>query len=63
MTNHGIDVSTALWPQQYGVPSWFVEARFGLFIPWGLYSVSSRDVEFYSRDDALPHADPVAATR
>ena len=34
---------------QYRVPSWFNEAKFGIFIHWGLYSIPARLNEWYER--------------
>lgn len=33
-----------------GVPAWFREKRFGIFIHWGLYSVPANSNEWYSRN-------------
>ena len=33
----------------YRVPDWFRDAKFGIFIHWGLYSVPAFDNEWYSR--------------
>ncbi len=30
------------WPDKYGNPDWLVNARFGLFIHWGLYAAAAR---------------------
>lgn len=30
------------WPENYGDPTWFIKDRFGLFLHFGLYSVSAR---------------------
>lgn len=35
---------------QYRVPTWFKQAKFGIFIHWGLYSVPAFDNEWYSRN-------------
>ncbi len=32
------------------VPKWFTEAKFGIFIHWGLYSVAAHNNEWYSRN-------------
>ena len=34
---------------RYRVPNWFNEARFGIFIHWGLYSVPAHGNEWYER--------------
>jgi alpha-L-fucosidase len=36
--------------RQYQVPDWFRNAKFGIFIHWGLYSVPAFDNEWYSRN-------------
>jgi alpha-L-fucosidase len=45
----------------YRVPSWFVEAKFGLFMHWGLYSVPAHHNEWYEKHmygaDRQWHAD------
>jgi alpha-L-fucosidase len=33
----------------YSVPQWFNQARFGIFIHWGLYSIPARINEWYER--------------
>lgn len=33
----------------YKVPGWFNEAKFGIFIHWGLYSIPARGNEWYER--------------
>lgn len=35
---------------QHPVPKWFQDAKFGLFLHWGLYSVPAYDNEWYSRN-------------
>ena len=35
--------------QNYKVPSWFVGAKFGLFMHWGLYSVPAHHNEWYEK--------------
>ncbi|MGN0268642.1 MAG: alpha-L-fucosidase, partial [Lachnospiraceae bacterium] len=32
------------------VPAWFQEAKFGIFIHWGIYSVPANSNEWYSRN-------------
>ena len=34
----------------YRVPQWFQDAKFGIFIHWGLYSVPAFGNEWYSRN-------------
>ena len=34
----------------YEVPAWFRNARFGIFIHWGVYSVPAYSNEWYPRD-------------
>jgi alpha-L-fucosidase len=36
--------------QKYEVPEWFRDAKFGIFIHWGLYSVPAFGSEWYPRD-------------
>jgi alpha-L-fucosidase len=40
--------------QGYTVPQWFADAKLGIFIHWGLYSVPAYDNEWYSRNMYLP---------
>lgn len=40
--------------QNYSVPQWFQDAKLGIFIHWGLYSVPAYDNEWYSRQMYLP---------
>lgn len=35
---------------QYEVPQWYKNAKFGIFIHWGIYSVPAFDSEWYSRN-------------
>ena len=35
---------------QFQLPQWFREAKFGIFIHWGLYSVPAFNNEWYSRN-------------
>lgn len=35
---------------QYRVPKWYQEAKFGIFIHWGIYSVPAFGSEWYSRN-------------
>ena len=36
--------------KQYKIPDWYQDAKFGIFIHWGLYSVPSFDNEWYPRN-------------
>jgi alpha-L-fucosidase len=36
--------------QQYTVPQWYLDAKFGIFIHWGVYSVSAFGNEWYPRN-------------
>jgi len=36
--------------ENYTVPEWYLDAKFGIFIHWGLYSVSAFRNEWYSRN-------------
>ena len=36
--------------QQYQVPDWYRDAKFGIFIHWGVYSVPAFGSEWYPRD-------------
>jgi alpha-L-fucosidase len=36
--------------QQYKVPDWYRDAKFGIFIHWGVYSVPAFGSEWYPRD-------------
>jgi len=40
--------------QKYQVPSWYEDAKFGIFIHWGLYSVPAFANEWYSRNMYQP---------
>ena len=35
--------------QNYTIPEWFKDAKFGIFIHWGVYSVPAYGSEWYSR--------------
>ena len=35
--------------ENYKFPEWFVDAKFGIFIHWGVYAVPAFDSEWYSR--------------
>ena len=36
--------------QKYEVPEWYADAKFGIFIHWGVYSVPAFGSEWYPRD-------------
>lgn len=36
--------------KQFRIPEWYKNAKFGIFIHWGLYSVPAYDNEWYSRN-------------
>jgi alpha-L-fucosidase len=40
------------WPslQTYQVPAWYEDAKFGIFVHWGPYSVPAFDTEWYPRN-------------
>src|SRR5579864_843958 len=42
----------AAWPslESYRVPAWYRDAKFGIFIHWGVYSVPAFDNEWYPRN-------------
>src|SRR5690349_4667870 len=40
--------------QKYEVPEWYKDAKFGIFIHWGLYSVPAFGNEWYPRDMYRP---------
>ena len=35
---------------KYEVPEWYKDAKFGIFIHWGIYSVPAFGSEWYSRN-------------
>ena len=35
---------------RFSMPEWFVKAKFGIFIHWGLYSIPAYNNEWYSRN-------------
>ena len=39
----------------YRVPDWFRDAKFGIFVHWGVFSVPAFGSEWYSRNMYLPH--------
>ncbi len=40
--------------EAYQVPDWYRDAKFGIFIHWGVYSVPAFDSEWYPRNMYLP---------
>ena len=36
--------------QSHKTPQWYADAKFGIFIHWGLYSIPAFGSEWYSRD-------------
>ena len=44
--------------QAYRVPDWFRDAKFGIFIHWGVFSVPAFDNEWYSRNMYVPGSLP-----
>lgn len=49
----GTDVFQADWEniaQNYEIPEWFKDTKFGIFIHWGVYSVPAYGNEWYPRD-------------
>lgn len=36
--------------QNYAVPQWYRDAKFGIFLHWGVYSVPAFNTEWYSRE-------------
>src|SRR5215469_9838718 len=40
--------------EKYTVPDWYRDAKFGIFIHWGLYSVPAFGSEWYPRDMYRP---------
>jgi alpha-L-fucosidase len=38
----------------YKVPAWYLDAKFGIFIHWGVYSVPAFDSEWYPRKMYMP---------
>ncbi len=41
------------WPDGHGDPTWFLDARFGLFVHWGAYS-AGRDCWMQSKESIDP---------
>jgi alpha-L-fucosidase len=50
---------TADWQslQSYTIPEWFRDAKFGIFIHWGVYSVPEFGSEWYPRNMYQPHSE------
>ncbi len=50
---------TADWQslQSYTIPDWFRDAKFGIFIHWGVYSVPEFGSEWYPRNMYQPHSE------
>ncbi|BAX82075.1 alpha-L-fucosidase [Labilibaculum antarcticum] len=50
-SNKKVEKYTADWEsiQNYEIPAWFEDAKFGIFIHWGAYSVPAYDNEWYPR--------------
>jgi len=44
--------------KNYKIPAWFADAKFGIFIHWGLYSVPAHHNEWYARH---MYSDPAIA--
>src|SRR5690242_19457669 len=46
------------WPslQNYRVPRWYQDAKFGIFIHWGVYSVPAFGNEWYPRNMYQPES-------
>jgi len=40
--------------QNYKIPAWYEDAKFGIFLHWGLYSVAAFNNEWYSRNMYQP---------
>jgi len=43
--------------QKYEVPEWYKDAKFGIFIHWGVYSVPAYGSEWYPREMYIPGSD------
>src|SRR5271163_3864191 len=43
--------------ETYRVPDWYVDAKFGIFLHWGLYSVPAYDSEWYPRNMYIQGSD------
>jgi alpha-L-fucosidase len=53
ISHKGTDVFQADWEniaENYTVPEWFRDAKFGIFIHWGIYSVPAYGNEWYARE-------------
>ncbi len=61
VVRHGLFRDNLESLKKYQVPQWYRDAKFGIFIHWGLYSVPAYANEWYSRnmyqegDDAFKH--------
>jgi alpha-L-fucosidase len=42
--------------QNYTVPTWYIDAKFGVFIHWGVYAVPAFGNEWYPRNMYLPES-------
>ena len=45
---------------EYTVPKWYMNAKFGIFIHWGIYSVPAYSNEWYSRNMYIKEAEDFA---
>jgi alpha-L-fucosidase len=43
--------------ESYQAPAWYLDAKFGIFIHWGLYSVPAYDSEWYPRNMYISGSD------
>ncbi|MEO8763818.1 MAG: alpha-L-fucosidase [Ginsengibacter sp.] len=52
ITTNAQEKFQADWPslEKYQVPDWFRDAKFGIFIHWGVYSVPAFESEWYPRN-------------
>ena len=41
----------------YQIPAWYQDAKFGIFIHWGVYSVPAHNGEWYPRNMYLPNSE------
>ncbi len=53
---HSHELFTATWSSlaAYRTPAWFQNAKFGIFLHWGVYSVPAFGNEWYSRNMYVP---------
>ena len=49
--------------ETYQVPEWYLDAKFGIFIHWGLYSVPAFGNEWYPRNMYIPGSEVVQTSR